>query len=69
MKINKYRLLQDRFNYKAGTIVYDCVKPNYGCVSDDDYFTGMEHISVTEDETGDYPFFTVAVEHLEKLDD
>lgn len=53
--------------YPAGTIVYDCVKYDYGLSRDDTYFTKIEHVSVTLDPTGDYPSFTVPKTDLEVM--
>ncbi len=61
----KYKLLKDRFDYKVGTIVYDQSGYDYGLSREDTEDTGIEHISVTLKENGDYPGFTVAVRDLE----
>ncbi len=63
----KYRLRGPRFGHPAGTIVYDCAQHDYGLASDDTRGFGIEHISVSLTEDGDYPFFTVPVVQLEKL--
>lgn len=52
-------LLRKRFEYAAGTIIYRAKGHDYGCASDDAYFTGKPHTSMTVDPSGDYPFFTV----------
>lgn len=54
-----YTLTEDRFEHKAGTIVYDFHGCNYGCVSNDERMSGIAHVAVTlnADHTG--PFFTV----------
>lgn len=44
---------------KAGTTVYAIRGYDYGLAKDDTRFRGIEHISVTLDSEGDYPFFTV----------
>jgi hypothetical protein len=62
-----YKLLQERFEHEAGTIVYDSTKHDYGLSRDDTNATGVYHISVTTNPDGDYPFFTVPVDHLQKL--
>lgn len=51
----------------AGTIVYDTAKYDYGLARDDTYFTGVEHMSVSLNPDGDYPFFTVPVMHVQEL--
>jgi hypothetical protein len=63
----KYRLKFERLGNAKGTIVYDCHKHDYGCVSDDERMTGLPHIAVTQNEDGDYPFFTVATQELELI--
>lgn len=63
----KYRLLEDRFEHTANTIVYDCVHPDYGLSYDDTCATGIEHISVTLNEDGSYPYFTVPVDYLSEV--
>jgi hypothetical protein len=62
-----YKLLQERFDHQPGTIVYDSANHDYGLSRDDTWATGVEHISVTTDPNGDYPSFTVPVDHLQKL--
>lgn len=66
--MKSYILLQDRFEHKAGTKVYDCHGYDYGCARDDTEFTGLQHQSVTLKEDGDYPFFSVPTAHLKPLD-
>lgn len=50
---------------KPGTKVYPATCYDYGCANDDERTTGKEHLSVTLDPNGGYPFFTVPVEDLE----
>jgi len=52
-------LLKDRFEYKAGQLIYRARGYDYGCASDDEYATGLPHTSMTLEPSGDYPFFTV----------
>jgi hypothetical protein len=63
----KYKLKVDRFQHKAGAIVYDQRGYDYGLASDDTRYTGIQHVSVTLNEDGDYPGFTVAERDLEKI--
>jgi hypothetical protein len=65
--VAKYKLLQDRFEHTAGTIVYECGFYDYGLSSDDSRVTGIPHQSVTLSPTGDYPFFTVPQQYLEEI--
>ena len=60
-----HRSAGDSAGLPAGTICYDCAGYDYGCSSDDTRSTGIEHISVTLDSKGDYPFFTVPIDDLE----
>jgi hypothetical protein len=61
------RLRSDRLGHAAGTIVYECGTHDYGLASDDSRYTGIEHISVTLDPEGGYPFFTVPLTGVEKV--
>jgi len=63
----RYKLLKDRFDYVAGTIVFDQIGHDYGLASDDTEITGKEHITVTLNADEDYPGFTVPVSDLELL--
>ena len=50
----------------AGTSVYSARGYDYGLASDDTRMTGVEHTSVTLDPNGDYPVFTIPVDHLRR---
>ena len=66
----KYELLADSKILETatkGTIVYACAKHDYGCASDDTRITGVEHISLSLKEDGDYPFFTHPVYLLKEI--
>jgi hypothetical protein len=65
--MKKYKLLKDRFDVKAGTIVYEYEGHDYGVARDDSYYTGVYHTSVTLNEDGATPFFTVPEDDLEQL--
>jgi len=68
----KYRIKKAGTNsmgYAAGTICYDVSKWDYGCSSDDTRHTGIEHVAVTLNADGDYPFFTVVKDDLEQVQD
>lgn len=67
MGYKKDKLLADRFGHKAGITVYDSKGYDYGLARDDTRNFAEEHISVTENEDGSYPFFTVPVRELEIL--
>lgn len=49
---------------QAGATVYQCAHHDYGCARDDTNNTGIEHVSVTLDAEGGYPFFTIPEEDL-----
>lgn len=49
--------------------VYDSIGWDYGCSNDDTRWTGIEHISVTLNEAGEYPFFTIPKCDLEEIHD
>lgn len=68
-KPKKYRLKSDypQWGWKAGLIVYHCKGWDYGCANDDTRALGVEHVSVTLKEDGDYPFNTVPKNLLEML--
>ena len=70
--VRKYKVLHDRVlrgskEASAGDIVYDCMGHDYGCASDDTRILGYEHMSVTKDPKGGYPFFTIPVSHLAEI--
>lgn len=50
-----------------GTFVYLLMRSDYGLSRDDTETTGIEHISVTLNEDGDYPSFTIPRNHLERV--
>jgi hypothetical protein len=62
-----YRLLKDRFEHKAGSVIYKASGYDYGLASDDAEATGKPHTSMTLEASGGYPFFTVADEDFEPL--
>lgn len=51
-----------------GTIVFDCLKYDYGLASDDTEMTGVKHVSVTLDPEGGYPSFTIPISALSAID-
>lgn len=50
-----------------GDVVYELMFHDYGLANDDTNATGFMHMSVTLDETGDYPSFTIPVHNLEEI--
>jgi hypothetical protein len=69
--LKEYRVIRaDRAadkSIKVGDIVYDSKGHDYGCANDDTRMTGIEHQSVTLDDCGDYPFFTIPKMDLEVI--
>jgi hypothetical protein len=67
-----FKLLRaDRAAHKGlepGQTVYDTKGHDYGLANDDTRMTGIEHVSVTLDENGEYPFFTIPKADLEKIE-
>jgi hypothetical protein len=68
MKMIRYQTLNKRFGHEAGTIVYQARGHDYGLARDDTHFTGIDHVSVSLKEDGDYPFFTIPVDHLVQIE-
>jgi hypothetical protein len=48
-----------------GDTVYELVAYGYGLASDDTRATGVQHISVTFNEDGSYPSYTIPAHNLE----
>jgi len=66
-----YRLKSDsKIEAKAvaGTLVFPSKGYDYGLARDDTRFTGVQHVSVTLDPEGGYPFFTHPLSDLEVID-
>lgn len=61
------RVLQEEVVAKKNDIVYDCMKYDYGLSNDDTRFLGVHHVSVTFNEDGDYPCFTIPYAQLEPI--
>lgn len=64
-----YTLKTARFEHSAGTTVYLASQFDYGLARDDTNHTGVQHVSVTLNPEGDYPFFTVPEQDLLKIAD
>lgn len=58
------KLIRDRFEYKAGTKVYPFKGYDYGYASQYSRQLGVKHISVTANEDGSGPFFTVTEDDI-----
>lgn len=66
-KVLTQRVLGGEVKAEPGDTVYRCKGYDYGCASDDARLLGFDHISVTKDPTGAYPFFTIPKRDLEPL--
>lgn len=60
------KLKRERFGHSAGTEVFLCEKHDYGIARDDTNMTGVTHFSVSLKPDGDYPFFTVSEDDIER---
>jgi len=71
MKNSKFKLLDvpSHADASVGDIVYYASVHDYGLSRDDTAILGVEHISVTFNEDGSYPLFTVPIHYLEKVGD
>lgn len=70
MAIKQFKILRaDRaaMPVEVGDVVYNSAKYDYGLANDDTRITGIEHVSVTFKEDGDYPFFTIPRQDLEQI--
>lgn len=65
MKLLVDRVLHDEVKGKAGDTVYMLKQHDFGCAREDTEETGIEHISVTHNPNGGYPFFTVSINEVE----
>ena len=50
-----------------GDIVYKCTKSDHGVARHDSRISGIKFISVTLSESGNYPFFTIAIEDIQEV--
>lgn len=63
----KMKAATSSMGYPVGTIVYRVGGHDYGCAGEDTRHTGIEHVSVTLDPDGGYPFFTIPKRDLEEV--
>lgn len=66
-KNQPYRLTKDDGGLRRGAIVYKLRKSDYGCANDDTRRTGVEHVSVTLSNEGDWPGTSVPTHVLEPV--
>lgn len=67
----KWRVLKQSKIEKAakpGTIVYGCIEPGYGVAKLDARVSGIPHGTFTLDPVGGYPFFTMPLPDVEKIE-
>ena len=62
-----YIILRDTDRNMVGKTVYRASGCDYGCSSDDSRMTGIPHVSMTLDENGGYPFFTMSEYDLKEI--
>lgn len=67
--MKKFKLLNvpSHADASVGDVVYRALVHDYGLSRDDTEISGIEHVSVTFNEDGSYPLFTVPVHYLEKV--
>lgn len=53
---------------QVGDVVYPLRRYDYDLAHDDTRVTGIQHVSMTKDPDGNYPFFTIPWEDLESLE-
>lgn len=64
----KQFLLRRPYNHMpAGTKLYEALKHDYGLAKDDTRTYEREYVSVTRNEDGDYPLFTIPKSLLEEV--
>lgn len=62
-----YQLKSDYQTLAAGTILYDCLLPDYGVRSDNERLLNQPCSSVTQKRSGDYPFHIIPTNLLEPV--
>lgn len=55
--------------HEIGTICYQLSKWDHGCAYTDSLESGIAHVSMTLDPSGDYPGFSIPFQNLEPADD
>lgn len=65
----KYRVKEDYLDLDKDDIVYPYLGYHYGIITDDEVFTGENHIAVTKSNRGQTPFTSVPVRLLEPIDE
>ena len=65
--MKRFVLKADRFEHKAGTVVYEWRGHDYGLARDYSYITKQPHVSVTKNADLSHPFFTVPESDLEEI--
>lgn len=70
----KYEILHDHVIcdkkwFSKGDICYEKIGHDYSLARDDTYVTGIEHISVCKESTGDGTGVTIPLAHLKEIKD
>lgn len=68
MARKRYIVKYDTQYHKKGEIVYKNAFHDYGLASEDSRLTGVEHMSVSRKENGDYPYSTIPTSALQEDD-
>lgn len=63
--VKSFIVKESHLELVAGETVYICKKYDYGSAEDDTELLGTRCVSVTRDENGDYPFFTIPYNKLQ----
>lgn len=66
MARKRYIVKYDTQYHKKGDIVYKNAYPDYGLASEDSRYTGVEHMSVSRTEDGNYPYQTIPTSALQE---
>lgn len=51
----------------GSTTVYECLETDFGCALEESLESGVPHLSVTLEPSGEYPFFTCPMTHLREI--
>jgi len=66
-KVLFQRVIRGEVHANMGDVVYPTLMCDYGLANDDTRATGVEHITVTLNEDGSNPGFTIPLHHLEEI--
>lgn len=63
------RMIRGTVYANEGDIVYDFMGCDYGLANDDTRATGVEHVSVSPNSSGEAPSFTIPKHHLQEIEE